>query len=243
MRTPYLLTLFVALFLSSCSSNYYYQVYKVDPVKDIEYKSNSLIYENDDCIVYYNLWENGGNIGFNFYNKTSKNLYLNLKESFFILNGEAFDYYKNRVYTNKLSQKLSSEFVISYNEPDIICIPAYSSKNIAEYDINNVLYRDCDLYRFPSKKQVKTVSFNKENSPFVFSNRIAYYIDSKENSTHFENEFFVTEITNYPENQVIEERPELFCEQEGKKEMKFFKNETPFQFYIRYNKNNDSWKH
>ncbi len=60
---------------------------------------NSLIYEDDNCIVSYNLWAERGDIGFRCYNKTNSNIYVNLEESFFILNGIAHDYFKNRVYS------------------------------------------------------------------------------------------------------------------------------------------------
>jgi len=58
-----------------------------------------LAYEDDNCIASYNLWGEGGNIGFKFYNKTDENIYLNMEESFFILNGVSYDYYKERVFT------------------------------------------------------------------------------------------------------------------------------------------------
>ena len=48
-------------------------------------------------------WDILGNIGFQFFNKTDKNIYLNLEESFFILNGISYNYYRNRVFTNSTS--------------------------------------------------------------------------------------------------------------------------------------------
>ncbi len=107
MRTPkFLLTALILFTFNSCVKYPYYQVYKVDPVKDVEYRSNKLIYEDDNCQVTYDLWSDGGDVGFVFYNKTTKNIYLNLKECFFILNGVAYNYFKDRVYTNASNQNL-----------------------------------------------------------------------------------------------------------------------------------------
>ncbi len=131
--------------------------------------------------------------------------------------------------------------VVSYNEEPIICIPANSSKVINEYIINNSIYRDCDLFKYPTKKQINTINFSKENSPFVFSNRIVYYIEKPEDIYHFENEFYITEITNYPESEIVEEKSEVFCGQKGD-DLKKIKDEAPFKFYIKYSKSDD-WKH
>ena len=68
----------ITSFLASCNSvSNYYQIYKVNPSENIIKKDNLLVFEDENCIVSYDLWQNGGNIGFNVYNKSNKNLYLN----------------------------------------------------------------------------------------------------------------------------------------------------------------------
>ena len=255
----------IALILTSCASSSYYQVYKAAPTDKSTFKDSSLVYEDENCIVYYNLWDKeGGNIGFRFYNKTDTNIYLNMEGSFFVLNGIANNYYKNRVYSNSSSSGTSTTskktkesksnsvdnisvqaYSVSYNEEKMICIPPFTSKIISEYTINNILFRDCDIFKYPfNKKEIKTKIFTKSNSPFVFSNIIVYYVGQSENSFEFVNEFYVTEITNYPKSEIVAEKYISFCGHESMMEkMEYFINVSPDKFYIEYEKGQDSWEH
>ena len=51
-----------ALLCSSCSKTFY-QVYEVKS-NELEMKNISLVFENDECRVLYNLWSEGGIIRF-----------------------------------------------------------------------------------------------------------------------------------------------------------------------------------
>lgn len=268
----------IAMMLTSCVSTYF-QVYKAVPSDKLVVKDSLLVYEDESCKVSYNLWGEGGNIGFQFFNKTDKNIYLNLEESFFILNGVSYDYYRNRVFTSSTSSgattsrgatatksvtglnyldliqtnrisatntvglMTSSGFSVSYNEKKIVCIPSKTSKIISEYNINESIFRDCDLFKYPTKKQVKTKTFSKEQSPLVFSNRIAYTIGQTDSFIKFENEFYVTEISNYPESEMFESKYDEFCGQISPIKTKYFKNASADRFYIKYTRRQDPWKH
>lgn len=272
MKTQNLIILvFISILFSSCAtSTYYYQVYKTAHSDRIKLEESNLVYEDDNCKVFYNLWTEGGDIGFKFYNKSDKNIYLNLEESFFVFNGYANNYFKNRVYTNssnsgstvsygvnasksvtgfnyldliqtnqislsKSSGVISSKgYAVSTNEEKIICIPSKTSKIISEYSINESLIRSCDLFKYPSKKQVKTISFQKNESPFVFSNRITYSVGQNTNQVQFENEFYVMEIANYPEKEIMVLKTEEYCGQKSYVYKNYFKNATPDKFYIKY---------
>lgn len=259
----------IAFTLTSCMTRSYYQVYKVTPDDNITLKENSLVYEDENCKVLYDLWGNGGNIGFAFQNKTDKNIYLNMEESFFIMNGTASNYYQNRVFSNTTSSGTSvsrgahasrsminqiavSGFVgimnasgktVSYTEEKIVCIPAMSSKNIAEYSITQSLFRDCALLKYPKKNQIKTKSFTKANSPLIFSNRIVYAVGLLAKPVKLENEFYGAQITNFPEREVFETKADVFCGQKGTGKTRSFKNVAPDKFYINYIKGQDTWEH
>jgi hypothetical protein len=198
MKTKKLLfTALISILLTSCSTTSYFQVYKSSPSDKLVLKDNNLFFEDENCKVSYNLWNEGGNIGFQFFNKTDKSIYLNLDECFFILNGISYNYYKNRVFTNSTSTGSSaskgavssksvtginfsdllqtnrvsatntigfmstSGYSVSYTEDRIVCIPSLTSKIVSEYTINESLYRDCDLFKYPNKKQIKTKTFSK----------------------------------------------------------------------------------
>ncbi len=270
----------VLIIMTSCAPVTFYQVYKAKPTGKISNNESSMSYEDDFCKISYNMWSDGGNIGFSFYNKTDKNIYLDLSESFFVLNGSAFDYYKNRIFTESSSSGStitktataskavtgfnsydllqtnriqlsngvgvisSSGSSVSYSEEKVICIPSKTTKRIAEYRVNKSLYRDCDLFKYPTKKQINTKSFTKSESPFVFSNRLTYSVENSDDKVKIENEFYISEITNYPENEIIESKPDKFCEQELMSTSEYFKLNAPDMFYIEYSKGQqDLWKH
>jgi hypothetical protein len=137
----------------------------------------------------------------------------------------------------------SSGTSVSYSEEKIVCIPSKTSKKITEYSINKTLYRDCDLFRYPTTKQIKSKTFSKLESPLVFSNRITYFIGQPESSVKFENEFYVSEISNYPEKQITESRADEFCGEKESIKTKYFKDVSSDKFYISYAKGKKILKH
>jgi hypothetical protein len=107
-----LLTAVVSIGLSSCNK-LYYQVYDVNSEKMVQ-KDNSLIYENNDIKLMYNLWGENGSVGFIIQNKTNNDLFIDLTQTFFILNGKANDYFKNREFTKtSINEASLSAFYIS----------------------------------------------------------------------------------------------------------------------------------
>lgn len=268
------------LVLSSCTPMTYYQVYKAVPVGEMKNESSTLVYEDENCKISYNLWSEGGNAGFYFYNKTDRNIYLNLDESFFVLNGVAYDYYRNRSFsnstmlgisstssasyskavtgvnylnylqTNRLQLSVNSGSVsssghtVTYDEKKVICIPSKTLKRVEEYKITEAIYRCCDLFRYPSKKKVTTKKFDSLLSPYTFCNIIAYKLADSDSLVKIRNVFYVSEITNYPKSMFTESRYDKFCEQESYTKSSYFKFDSPDKFYIKYDKDNNSyWEH
>lgn len=85
------------LSLNSCSQ-LFYQVYEVKS-GNWQQEENSLVYENEDCKLMYNLWSEGGMVNFFFVNKTDKEIFVDMTQSFCIVNGQAMDYYRGRVFS------------------------------------------------------------------------------------------------------------------------------------------------
>jgi len=273
----YLLTLVIAIFITSCMPPSYIQVYKAIPSGKYLLKDMQIMFEDDNCKVIYNLWDEGGNIGFRFYNKTDQSIYLKLDKSFFILNGISYSYYQNRVFTyfngtevssskSSISSKSvsglnffdllqtnrysasnttgvmnSSGYTVSYNEEKEICIPALTAKIINEFKISSIPIRHCDLQRFPTKTEINIAVFSKVNSPLVFSNRICYTIGKADIDVLFENEFYISEVVNYPENMIIDQKHELYCGKKGDELMEYFTINSPDKFYVKYNFNQGNW--
>lgn len=130
---------------------------------------------------------------------------------------------------------LAKGYSTSYHEQKILCVPHKSSKIIQEFNINDTRYRSCDLIVFPAKKDIKTLSFNHDNSPITFSNRISYFIgDDKKTTKKIINEFWVTEITNLPYNEMIYKGYDTICGKKSETQSKFFRDPAPNKFFIKY---------
>ncbi len=249
------------LIFSSCKTTFY-QVYKTDTTIPTNKQDGKLVFEDVACKVIYNLWDEGGNVGFQLFNKTEENIYVDLAESFFILNGIAFDYYKDRMYSegdiSSLKQMYSGNnkrkdeaFImsngktisISRKESRIICIPAKTSKVIFEYKVVDDIYRDCDMLLYPSKSKIKSLSFTRGNSPFVFSNQISYRVGECKNMVRMDHEFYVTQITNYPITEVTYYGYPGFCGEKSKRMQRYLQEGEPNEFYLKYKRIQGGWKH
>ena len=128
------------------------------------------------------------------------------------------------IQTNQAAAEVSESLMtssgssVSVKEKKIVTIPPGTLKFIYEYNINQNLYRDCDLLRYPKRSQVRTLQFMKNDSPYVFSNRIAYRVGESAEPVQFENEFYVSEITNYPEKEIVDKEYDEFCGEKAWKE-------------------------
>lgn len=256
------LLLIGVLALSCNSTSTYFQIYKTESETVKKTGNNSIAFEDDNCRIDYNLWENNGNAGFNFYNKTEQTIYLLLDESFYVVNGSAYDYYQNRVFVQTSSSASQQSSSVSYGkiglfsvgnfssklisdnsssgvetiESKIVAVPAKASKTIAEFKINHTIFRNCDMLRYPSSKQSSNKSFTENDSPLKFYNSISYKVGQKETTFKVKNDFYVSQITNLAEKEAIGSEKNTFCEQKGLMPIKFFKDSTPNKFYIRYTK-------
>ena len=110
MKKHFYFLVAAAILTSSCISNSYYQVYKVSSEDKRISQDNSkyIVYEDDNCKILYNLWGNGGNVGFMFYNKTNDIIFIDLSESFFVKNYSAYDYYRNRTFAERENAEQTS---------------------------------------------------------------------------------------------------------------------------------------
>lgn len=95
----------LSIIFTSCSSNLsiFYQIYETKS-DNVTFVNEDYYYENSEIKISYDFWNEYGNPGFTIYNKTQKNIYLNLEDSHFIINGIAHDYYLNRTFTNSITE-------------------------------------------------------------------------------------------------------------------------------------------
>lgn len=260
MRRLQLLTISLLLVSLTSCNRYFYQIYDVKSDENMTTKKENVVFENSDFKISYNFWQDGGSAGFVAYNKTNSDLVIDKSRSFFIMNGYANDYFRNRVYkeTNSASYSSSTSAASfssalnvalggassasSYSgnsmtsvERQEVVIPPHTRKHIDAYAINQDLLQLCDQEKFPSRSEIKSNTYSKSNSPIVFSNRISYREMGSQQTQKFKNEFFVGKITNYPKNEIVEKRDEMECgEKVGMSKIEINTKASPDRFYIYY---------
>lgn len=92
----------VLMCLTSCKSTYY-QVYSVKGEK-CNQGSKWLSYQNEDCKITYDLWSESGAVFFSFENTTDSDIFINMRQSFYICNNRANCYYSGLSHEYKSFQ-------------------------------------------------------------------------------------------------------------------------------------------
>jgi hypothetical protein len=241
--------------ISSCAVPAYYQMYNVK-YESGKLNNDQIVFEDANCIISYYLWSQGGSIGFTIFNKTENDIRIDLRKTFFVLNGYAIEYFHDRTYskssnsiysssaylfpnsTNNSVSKISSStssnsYGIEYKERPEMTIPPKTRINITDYKIVESRYINCDLAKSPSRRNIKTISFNKDNSPFVFYNLITYI--TKNDTIRLENNFYVSDITNLPESEVMIKVDKTPCGTPIFPPLNVIKDERADRFYFKYN--------
>lgn len=243
-------SVFICFLLCSCSKSYY-QIYTADCI-GITKEDSALVYENKDCKISYCLWGEKGNFGFLFYNKTESDIFIILPQTFFIKNGVAYDFFKNREYTSSTSFAEASLYYseskvevknkisesIKYKEMCTICIPPRSSKKVIGYFLLDKVYGGCDNAQLYPKKKFLVDNYTKGNSPLVYRNKIAYSFDKNGDSIkNIENEFWVSCIMNYSRKGAGHITSYKDCRTGAILKEFIIYDEAPNRFYNRYKKN------
>lgn len=195
----------IALGMVSCKSSYY-QVYEVS-TDNLKTQDNSLVYENEDCKVLYNLWSQDGEVKFAVENKTDKDIFINMGQSFYVINGKAVDYFQGRTYTQNgfiqtstttsiasakgngygfwgsdvyVERAGASSKSVSMKEKEIVCVPAKCYKVFSYYSVSPSFFQTCDRDKDFPRKSYRAGNFTKSDAPIVFKNRLAYGFDKND---------------------------------------------------------------
>ena len=218
MRVTRLIVMCVVVsILTSCTITCY-QVFSTKPTnRDIAINEKEMVYSDGICVIKYNFWSNGGNPGFLVYNNTNEKLYINLKESFFTLNGIAYDYYEKgssfSAYSHTRTKTVSKTISDIEHKPFSIFRVGQVSSNIesGSYSEMHTVGNQTEnidivcippqsakyiakfaIASLPIHKSTKDVEYSEADTPIRFANYISYYTESnKEKSTLMKNEFYV----------------------------------------------------
>ncbi len=251
----------IVIVISSCNTTQtYYQVYSTKPVSPTEMNKNTVVFEDNNCIVKYNLWSNGGNPGFLIYNKSDIPMKILLENTHLIINGIVHDYYQNKT-TKSQTSVISGSNDVRYNSNNnnilysvenygyvysdgeqmtqlpILNIPPKTARYINQFTLVNANKLHCDLPTYPNnERSVKIVSYTQDNSPLKFYNYISYSIGM--DTSVIETKFYVNEVANLPSKLMFNE---IYTDQCGNSLMYpqlSFKNSQSHSFYIRYQRVN-----
>lgn len=249
-----------ALFLGSCASPNYFQVYETKS-EDLQREENTLVQENEDVKVKYAFWGSGGRADFTVENKTDKVLYVDLEHSHLIVNGMAKTYFGNRTFVNQSKQsnyygssyfntasKTESINGVHHKEKRYITLPPHSHKVIQGFDLNDSFMDYCELENHPSQRNThkrKSVAepewnnqskkFQPKDTPLYYTNVLSYSTEAgSPNLRELSADFYVSEISNMNGSAFYEE---YYPEKCGKK-ASFPDNravyKSPKRFYVKY---------
>lgn len=199
-----------------------------------DYYGNRMYTQNRATTVSTNLSYIGGAMNSNTMANAFANYYSVGDYGHGNANVSSYTYSNGTVVGNSKTTISTSSNSITVAEKRVICVPAHSSKSVSEFVISANLYRSCDIYLKPSKKQPNSVEFSKENTPLVFGNRICYSKGESEELIRVNNEFYVSKISNYPLNKVTELRTDEICGERQQTQTRYFLKSGPDQFYIMY---------
>ena len=216
LRKLLLIAVLAVIGLTSCSKYNYYQVYKT-ACPDLNVRDNGIVYEDNNCLVTYNLWSAGGNAGFLFENKSDQTIFLHLDRSFFIENGIAYDYYLNRSYGNGSVNSFSMSKGSSVTSVPIGDTPNRTS--LSSFGFAKVMLLNSSASKNASSSYSKSVTYDEK--PIVA-------IPPK--SAKHISEYLITDQI-YRSCDLM-----LFPYRKGNKSISFTSNDSPVHFsnYITY---------
>ncbi len=245
---------------AGCSKATYYQVYQTNPVdaSQCEMKDGKLCHEAGNCLVRYSFFDENGDAGFWFTNNTDSVVYVNLAETFFILNGNANDYYQARGWTTTKSSTITiskherknrkkssfenmegtstSEMKASQvTERSVVMIPPHSTKYFSEFRIATREMELCGVKDTPKRGKPQGLSFTQDNTPMTFGNFVTYTIGQKGVKKHIADNFFVSEIINVSGAAMFEKvRAVDACGKETGDRVERIRYSTADRFYVIY---------
>lgn len=212
LKTSLSLTLLLALY--ACAPINYVQVQEFKKIDD-KNESFNLIHEDSILKVSYDMW--GKNNIFNcvIENKSDELAYIDLQLSHNIINGNAYPYYRNQTnavsvtngtasinrnvilnQTNTASINSNTNTTMVGQEP-VLIIPPHSRKTLSSV-VEVDLIKD---ERLKSNEIVDSLSFNRFNSPILFTHLMYYRIgDSVAKNQKIEIKLYLASVLNQLES-------------------------------------------
>ena len=202
MRNSTLFFLVLCL-LQSCKVSH--QIFETSS-SNTNLRDDEFIYENDTIRISYNFWnDDGGVLAFNIFNKTSRPIYIDWRQSNFIFNGYSFNYWSDleveksvaRGHTQgtKYGTLMSAQSVsVTKRERPESQLPPNSSIIINKFKLNHP-------YANYARNQ-KEFTLTSTHTSMFFRNYLGYSMDKDfKNLSFVDNDFYINKIHTYRNNE------------------------------------------
>ena len=195
----------LALFsLTSCHEDFY----QISTVYG-ENTDSQQQFENEDIVLKYNFWEDGGILSFTITNKTDKPIFIDWSHSNFIFNGYSYDYYSNEtkistlgVYSGKsINGVYDSEH---HSGTSIKTSTITRERSNAQIPPNSYVQAKVVNMDFPKLKMKSEITFEKSTTLLNIRSYLAYSkTKDMDELIYIDNEFWIESV------EVLSRRKEL----------------------------------
>lgn len=169
-----LIQLYSVVLLTSCTT--VYQVLETNS-NNVKLKNNEYLYENNDLLISYNFWAEGGRISFSINNKTDAPIYIDWDKSHFIYNGISFEYWNDMEETNTISSSNQSKRSKTINTNNTLVLNTGRISEIKSTEINNrfsqsnsIKTKQKKIIQIPPKSTINVSRFSIESTPYFNCN-------------------------------------------------------------------------
>lgn len=183
----HLFLLFSLSFIASCAPTRLFQLCTTTS-EDATIVNEHIVFEDTNCKILYNFWEEGGEMEALIFNKTDSDIVFDLRKSFLVINNLS-----NAYYPNLIGSKAGNPCCSDMSEATI---PPTSMVKLPEIKLLQSRFIICEISDHPKKKERQSIQFGLDNSPFVFYNILTYRTAGQTN--RIENHFYLSEIVNMP---------------------------------------------
>lgn len=204
----YLILLFSTILMCSSCSSLKYQIGQIEP-KNV---SEELKFENEDLILTYDFWGEGGRLYFEIYNKTDEPIFIDWEHSNFVFNGYSYDYFTNEesitsigVYDDLLGRNYNGVLHRNGTEYSKQVISRQQKK--AQVPPNSNLRTKVVGLDFPYlRSKNDTQNFNESNSPLDVRTYLGYALkknlDDVEELEYIDNQFYIKSIKDIKNSEI-----------------------------------------
>lgn len=236
-----------------------YQLSTVTPLGDVQIVGSKLLYENDEVVCWYDYWAPGGSTAVEFQNKTDQDMILSLPHCNYTLNDVHFPFYskaRERQAYDKVGKKIESndqqvddeedlvpaywqvtDTSISAVDPKLILIPAHGTISVEGYMVNPLYFDEAGLRAKPKGGKGKSLTFTREDSPFVWENELVYFKPGRDTVNRVRHQFYVSQVANMKAEELYQKV--YSNDAQGQVDSTNFTYLCPFatpnRFYVQYN--------